>query len=257
MKNRFGAWFLLLAACTAFGLVGATQQPDEQKLKAEWAAFVKEYDAAYKEWIRPFTEAKTEEERNKVKLDFDKMPGKTYLPRAAAIARRAGKGETAFSAWYWVLQNAQQSGETALGKEALDAFMRDHINSPKLGMITMALAYGTEPAEGEKMLQAILEKSPHKDVKIAALGALAELNMPYSGGTLEQTAKARKYLERIIKEAPESNGATRAKTALFELDNLQIGMTAPDFEAEDQNGVKFKLSDYRGKVVILDFWGFW
>jgi cytochrome oxidase Cu insertion factor (SCO1/SenC/PrrC family) len=33
--------------------------------------------------------------------------------------------------------------------------------------------------------------------------------------------------------------------------------TAPDFEAVDENGVKFKLSDYRGKVVVLDFWGFW
>ncbi|MFM7298716.1 MAG: peroxiredoxin family protein, partial [Planctomycetota bacterium] len=30
-----------------------------------------------------------------------------------------------------------------------------------------------------------------------------------------------------------------------------------DFEATDTDGVKFKLSDYRGKVVMLDFWGFW
>ena len=26
---------------------------------------------------------------------------------------------------------------------------------------------------------------------------------------------------------------------------------------EDLNGVAFKLSDYRGKVVVLDFWGDW
>jgi peroxiredoxin len=29
---------------------------------------------------------------------------------------------------------------------------------------------------------------------------------------------------------------------------------APDIEGEDQDGVRFKLSDYRGKVVLLDFW---
>jgi peroxiredoxin len=34
-------------------------------------------------------------------------------------------------------------------------------------------------------------------------------------------------------------------------------MVAPDFEASDENDVKFKVSDYRGKVVVLDFWGFW
>ena len=33
--------------------------------------------------------------------------------------------------------------------------------------------------------------------------------------------------------------------------------TAPEIEGEDIEGVAFKLSDYRGKVVMLDFWGDW
>ena len=49
----------------------------------------------------------------------------------------------------------------------------------------------------------------------------------------------------------------QARTALFEIQNLAIGKTAPDIEGEDIDGVKFKLSDYRGKVVLLDFWGDW
>jgi hypothetical protein len=44
---------------------------------------------------------------------------------------------------------------------------------------------------------------------------------------------------------------------LFVIRHLQIGKTAPDIEAEDLDGVEFKLSDYRGKVVVLDFWGDW
>lgn len=39
--------------------------------------------------------------------------------------------------------------------------------------------------------------------------------------------------------------------------NLQIGKVAPDIEGKDLDGVVFKLSDYRGKVVMLDFWGDW
>jgi predicted Zn finger-like uncharacterized protein len=37
----------------------------------------------------------------------------------------------------------------------------------------------------------------------------------------------------------------------------QVGSAAPEIEAEDLDGKKFKLSDYRGKVVLLDFWGNW
>jgi len=36
-----------------------------------------------------------------------------------------------------------------------------------------------------------------------------------------------------------------------------IGELAPDIEAEDIDGVPFKLSDYRGYVIVLDFWGDW
>ena len=34
-------------------------------------------------------------------------------------------------------------------------------------------------------------------------------------------------------------------------------MSAPDFSATDVNGKAFKLSDFQGKVVILDFWATW
>ncbi len=39
--------------------------------------------------------------------------------------------------------------------------------------------------------------------------------------------------------------------------DLEIGKVAPDISGVDLDGVPFKLSDYRGKVVVLDFWGDW
>jgi peroxiredoxin len=48
-----------------------------------------------------------------------------------------------------------------------------------------------------------------------------------------------------------------AEKELFVIRNLSIGKTAPDIEGEDLDGKKFKLSDYRGKVVVLDFWAGW
>jgi peroxiredoxin len=44
---------------------------------------------------------------------------------------------------------------------------------------------------------------------------------------------------------------------LFEMTNLQVGCEAPEIEGKDADGVDFKLSDYRGKYVIVIFWGGW
>ena len=35
------------------------------------------------------------------------------------------------------------------------------------------------------------------------------------------------------------------------------GKPAPEIRGEDIDGKFFKLSEYRGKVVLLDFWGNW
>jgi hypothetical protein len=40
-------------------------------------------------------------------------------------------------------------------------------------------------------------------------------------------------------------------------DSELIGTKAIDIVGEDIDGKTFKLSDYQGKVVMLDFWGNW
>jgi peroxiredoxin len=38
---------------------------------------------------------------------------------------------------------------------------------------------------------------------------------------------------------------------------INIGQQAPDFALKDENGKVVKLSDYRGKLVFLNFWASW
>jgi peroxiredoxin len=44
---------------------------------------------------------------------------------------------------------------------------------------------------------------------------------------------------------------------LFTRRNLKVGKVVPEIEGTDEEGKSFKLSDYRGKVVVLTFSGNW
>jgi peroxiredoxin len=48
-----------------------------------------------------------------------------------------------------------------------------------------------------------------------------------------------------------------AAATLFRMRKLQPGQQAPEIEGPDLDGDLLRLSDYRGKIVLLSFWGHW
>jgi hypothetical protein len=62
---------------------------------------------------------------------------------------------------------------------------------------------------------------------------------------------------RLLREKNRRTLGQEAEQELYELRNLRVGKAAPEIEGEDVDGQPFKLSDYRGKVVVIDFWGDW
>jgi thiol-disulfide isomerase/thioredoxin len=67
------------------------------------------------------------------------------------------------------------------------------------------------------------------------------------------------YLMRRVAQAEgeAKTYAGQAELLLFELKNLGVDRTAPDFEGRDADKRKRKLSDLRGKVVVLMFSADW
>ena len=51
-----------------------------------------------------------------------------------------------------------------------------------------------------------------------------------------------------------SSVSAQAKKSKFE---PTVGKPAAEIKGQDILGKKFKLSDYRGKVVVLSFWANW
>jgi len=76
--------------------------------------------------------------------------------------------------------------------------------------------------------------------------------------------EASRLFERAIAEFADlkSQGSGRslaeiARSDLQELRELSVGRVAPEITGTDADGGGFKLSDYRGKVVVLTFSGNW
>ena len=73
--------------------------------------------------------------------------------------------------------------------------------------------------------------------------------------------------ERLIERARDEFGSVEmeggqtladlAKSELYDRRALAIGTPAPEVSGEDVDGKPMKLSDYRGKVVVLSFWATW
>ena len=84
-----------------------------------------------------------------------------------------------------------------------------------------------------------------------------QLDLP-SKTSLSKTTE--RYLAAAVRDFADvefRNGITigeEAKSGLFEIQNLLVGKRAPIIAGVDQDGVKFKSSDYQGKVVLVYFW---
>lgn len=61
-------------------------------------------------------------------------------------------------------------------------------------------------------------------------------------------------LSSKLKESPK--GKVMA-SIIRTIKNASVGMTAPDFEENNDHETPVKLSDYRGNYVLLDFWASW
>jgi hypothetical protein len=238
-------------------------KPDKKQTPAEeYRSIRKEFDDRQQQVLKARQEAKTPEEKNKA---FEKWPKpEDYTGRVVKAVLKSLKEPFAIDALLWVAQLGQG---TPTGEKAMELLLKDHIQSKQLGDVCDVLSYSDAPTAG-KHLETIMEKSPRHVVKGQACYALAHYLKTRAErdnhGKLDNKdgKKAEQLLERAIEKYGDvkhwrSNLAESAKGDLFEMRNLAVGKVAPEIQGDDIDGKKLKLSDYRGKVVVLDFWGNW
>jgi thiol-disulfide isomerase/thioredoxin len=70
----------------------------------------------------------------------------------------------------------------------------------------------------------------------------------------QQAATVFEKLDPQLKKSPLAQGIPEQLAAP---ENTRIGNLAPDFTQPSPDGVAVKLSDFKGKYVLLDFWASW
>jgi hypothetical protein len=259
--------------------------------KQQFDAVLAEYQNAQTAFSQAYAKAKTEQERSKIYAENYPKPNE-YASRFLAIAEAAPEDKTAVSALIWCVQ----LGGGADASKAMRRLAEKHAAEPKLANAIPNLAYSISPA-AETLLRAIVEKNRDRTTRGHVTMALAQFlkrRLDLISALKENETKVRELepfltaqgldkeaidrlkaadpasamkeveslLEKVQKEFADINSGrgTLGKSAASELNemrNLGVGKPSPEITGEDIDGKSFKLSDYRGKVVVVDFWGDW
>ena len=242
-----------------------TYQGEAQEASANKKALAKELSELQAAFSKARTQlikemnALPEDERAAFYLANQPKP-EEYVDRFFDIATRGAKTDTAVVAYTWILSHSQ---DDAHYKKCMEVLLRDHKDDESLVSLTSVLAYHQKGDEG---LEKFIRQSANPVVRAHAsyrLGKRYADRLDWGEGPANAKEKAEAYLESVVENHGDlklDDGTTlgeKAKRVLFAMHNLVVGKVAPDIEGVDIDGVSFKLSDYRGKVVVLDFWGHW
>jgi nucleotide-binding universal stress UspA family protein len=152
---------------------------------------------------------------------------------------------------WWL--DASERSDVAL--EHLAKIRKDYGKSKHLVHALDSVRMLVAADQREALFAELGEASPHAEVKAVALLFRAKA----------VNGEAR---ETMLKKLDKQYGHLRYKySSLHDIADsllnphpkaeLAVGKLAPEITGVDLNGKPMKLSDFRGKVVVLDFWGDW
>jgi hypothetical protein len=182
-----------------------------------------------------------------------------------AVFKRAEKEESDAKAGDLLAWIATNGNAPSFTDRATDRLLEKYPDHPAIARVCAMLGRSQSP-KAIATLKNILNKSPKNSVKAAAamaIGANLAAATDKLGDNLKEAdkvaAEAESYYTMVVDQYAKDNAAMKkqAERELHALKTTRVGKEAPIITAPDLDKKEFKLSDYRGKVVLLDFWGNW
>jgi thiol-disulfide isomerase/thioredoxin len=168
--------------------------------------------------------------------------------------------------------------------ELADIIRKHHMANPRLGRLVHRFASSRDP-KAQAFAVELADTHPDRTIRGQAslvLGEYAKWEIFFDQDprwreksqrtlTVEQKARLQAQAETYLARAAEKfadvipadqfgtvgTRATAGLTGLRNIPNLRPGGTAPEIEGDDLDGARLRLSDFRGKVVLVVFWASW
>lgn len=254
---------LMVAVPNTQGQVGA--RSDVAARTAQYRRLVMQFNSLNQELLKDQRDAVTPEQKAAVQIAMAQLV-REYATKFMAIASQAPQDATGLEALGWVASRAAAGSEF---DAALELLGEHHPGVTGLEVVCRRLFY--HPTDkGSEFLERVINKNPQPGIRAVARTALAiHVRRQYEEGAQGAMAgRAEELLERALREfdsVPSPQGTRMLNSDLViarsELEHLRgplaIGKIAPDIKGQDLDGIEFKLSDYRGKIVVFLFWNEW
>ncbi len=188
------------------------------------------------------------------------------VDRALNIATDHKGDEIGFDAYELVLNlsgRLPEEKQPALFTEVMDSLIESYLDNDQLGGIVIGvLAQAPEhlAKSAADYFDWIERDTKSKAVQAACAVSRAMKVAAATVGIAESKKCIQKFeeLKELYGEQPSPFGGTFGKQIDEQIEGLKLtGTDAMEIAANDLDGVGFKLSDYHGKAVLLDFWGYW
>jgi hypothetical protein len=173
--------------------------------------------------------------------------------RKAVAARPDSKDVLELTAW---LLRAAPDQEAL--NDVSKALAAHHASDPKVQGLFPILA-----REGGVSFGPFLAKveTQHPDMKVRARALFTHATIFLTALEPEHRSEGEALMDSLLKKFTAEQAGDElladAQQALFKRRNIAVGKTAPDITGNDNDGSPLTLSQYRGKGVVLAFWGFW
>jgi peroxiredoxin len=109
--------------------------------------------------------------------------------------------------------------------------------------------YKNIQAEQKAILKNFITGNPNSYLSLLAINSV--------GGPAPDPNEIEPLFNGLSQSLKDSEGGKNLKHGIDALKVTAIGAIAPDFIQNDVNGAPVKLSSFRGKYVLLDFWASW